>query len=145
MENQIIKITKISFLTGFLLVIVFVSMARTSIAQEVGPAPGGREVGPAPGNVSFQITIPNPLKNNTRDLPSLIELIISSVILPIGATIVTIMIIYAGFLFVTARGNETKLETAKKAFLYAVIGAVILLGARVLAAAIQGTVTQLGG
>ena len=53
------------------------------------------------------------------------------------------MIIWSGFLFVTARGSDEKLSTAKKAFAYAVIGAAIVLGAFVIEQALQGTVDQL--
>jgi hypothetical protein len=50
---------------------------------------------------------------------------------------------YAGFLFVKARGNEKDLQTAKDALLYALIGGAILLGAYVIAQAIQGTIDAL--
>jgi uncharacterized MnhB-related membrane protein len=51
-------------------------------------------------------------------------------------------IIYAGFLFVTASGNETKLETAKRALTYALIGTAILLGSVVIAKGIEATIKQ---
>ena len=51
--------------------------------------------------------------------------------------------VYAGFLFVTARGNETQLGTAKKAFLGAVIGTAIIMGVWVIAKAIVGTVNAI--
>jgi hypothetical protein len=53
--------------------------------------------------------------------------------------------VYAGFMFVTARGNPEKLETAKRMLLYTVIGAALILGGQVIAALIQGTVNQLTG
>jgi hypothetical protein len=59
------------------------------------------------------------------------------------APIIVLMIIYAGFLFVTAQGDPQKLSKAKKAFLWAIIGAVIILGARLLAAAIAQTISSL--
>ena len=55
------------------------------------------------------------------------------------------MIIYTGFLFVTARGDVAKITTAKQAFLYVIIGAAIMLGAFVIKTAITGTVEQLKG
>ena len=63
--------------------------------------------------------------------------------MPIGSVIVVFFIIYAGFLFVTARGNEKKLETAKKTFVAVAIGTVILLGSWSIAAAIKGTLCQI--
>ena len=52
-------------------------------------------------------------------------------------------IVYSGFLFVTAQGNETKLEKAKKVIVWTLIGGVLVLGAQVVATAIQGTVREL--
>ena len=53
------------------------------------------------------------------------------------------MIMYAGFLYVTARGNSSKIEKAHNALLWAVIGAAILLGAWVISQAISSTIDQL--
>jgi cytochrome bd-type quinol oxidase subunit 2 len=41
--------------------------------------------------------------------------------------IAVIMIIYGGFLYVTAAGNQEKLEKAKKIIMYAVVGIVVIL------------------
>jgi hypothetical protein len=91
------------------------------------------------------VCIPNPLRNAPGTLYDFIVAVINDVILPIGGVIVTLAIIYAGFLFVTARGDETKLKSAKSAFFSSVIGALILLGSWAIALAIQATVNQLQG
>lgn len=57
--------------------------------------------------------------------------------------VIAIMFIVTGFMFVTAGGDEKKLETAKKMFFGTVIGAAIILGAWALATAIAGTIQQL--
>ena len=93
----------------------------------------------------IDIKITNPLKGGTDSIPVLLEKIISEALLPIGAVVVVVMIIYAGFLFVTAKGKPEDITKAKDALLYAAIGAGILLGARVLAGAIKATVIQIGG
>ena len=93
----------------------------------------------------IDIKITNPLKGGTDSIPVLLEKIISEALLPIGAVVVVVMIIYAGFLYVTAKGKPEDITKAKDALLYAAIGAGILLGARVLAGAIKATVTQIGG
>ncbi len=50
-------------------------------------------------------------------------------ITPIAISIAVIMIIYAGFLFMTAGGNEDKISTARKALIWSLVGlAVILIG-----------------
>lgn len=52
-----------------------------------------------------------------------------------------IMIIYGGFLYVSAAGKEDKIETGKKIIMYAVIGIIIIL----LSFAIVNTVLNAGG
>ena len=87
--------------------------------------------------------IENPLGEGNDDLFAFIETIID-VVLRLGAVVAVLAIIYAGFLFVTARGDEKQLETAKKVLLYTVIGMAILLGARALSTIIINTVTSVG-
>ena len=41
--------------------------------------------------------------------------------------IAVVMIIYGGFLYVTAAGNQEKIESAKKIIMYAIIGIVVIL------------------
>lgn len=67
------------------------------------------------------------------------------VMVQIAFPIIVLAIIYTGFLFVVAQGNKDKLEDAKKAFLWTIIGALIVLGAAVLSKAIQGTINQIRG
>jgi len=66
-------------------------------------------------------------------------------IVEISLPILTLFIVYAGFLFVSARGNQSKLETAKENFVYVIIGAILILGAWILATLIGATVTQVIG
>ncbi len=83
-------------------------------------------------------TIENPL-GNTGTFAELISKI-ASIVLKIGFPIAVLFIIYSGFLFVTARGSEDKIKTAKQTFTWAIIGTAVLLGAEVLALAIQATI-----
>lgn len=92
---------------------------------------------------SVQTKIENPLgSNGPQDIPDFIERAID-IVLVVGVPIVVLAIIYSGFLFVSAQGNAEKLKTAKKAILYSVIGAVLLLGAFVIASAIGDTVNDI--
>lgn len=106
---------------------------------------GGNTPIPTEGGNSgtkIQTGLENPLKNaGINELPDLIVAILKFV-LTIGIPIITLAIIYSGFLFVTAQGNQEKLKTAKKAILYTIIGAALLLGSYVIANAIKGTVDQ---
>lgn len=90
-------------------------------------------------NVSYQLD--NPL-SGTEDIGSFIKKILD-IVLTIGIPIVTFFIIYAGFLFVTARGNTEKLSTAKSTLGYTLLGAAILLGSWVLAQALGETIKSL--
>ena len=66
-------------------------------------------------------------------------------VVEISLPILTLFIVYSGFLFVTARGNASKLEKAKENFFYVIIGAILILGAWVLATLISATATQVLG
>jgi hypothetical protein len=66
------------------------------------------------------------------------------VITMLGAIVVVIFFILAGFKYVTARGDEKQIGEATKALTWTAVGAAVLLGAQVLARVIQSTVSQLG-
>jgi hypothetical protein len=82
----------------------------------------------------------NPIKFDTIS-EFLVELL--NVILQLSYPVIVVAIIYTGFLFVTAQGNEAKLGKAKTALLWTLIGATIILGAFVLSAAIKGTIDDI--
>lgn len=67
---------------------------------------------------------------------------ILDIFIVIATPIIVFFIIYAGFLYVTARGNVQQVEQATKALTYAVIGGVIVLGAVAISGIIAGTVTS---
>ncbi len=68
---------------------------------------------------------------------------IIEILLVFAVPLIVIFIMYAGYLFVTAAGNTEQLSTARTALLWAVVGGVIVLGARVILEIIQGTVAGL--
>ena len=70
--------------------------------------------------------------------------IIANVMIAIGIPVAAIFIIYAGFLFISARGNEEQIKTAKITFYWTILGVALLVGARVIAGALQTTITGLG-
>lgn len=57
----------------------------------------------------------------------------------IGIPVLTVAIIYSGFLIVTAGGNEEQVTKGKKYVLWTLVGATIILGASVIADFIYGT------
>jgi len=91
------------------------------------------------GNTQFQIK--NPLKAD--DLVEFIHDILG-IVVQVGVPLLVLAVVYVGFLFVAARGNSSKLEEAKTAFFWTIIGAAIVLGAFVISTALQNTINQLG-
>ncbi|OHA87307.1 MAG: hypothetical protein A3A90_01365 [Candidatus Zambryskibacteria bacterium RIFCSPLOWO2_01_FULL_35_19] len=101
---------------------------------------GGGTTGSVPP-INSSIEIKNPFKENT--IEGLITTIIKDILIPIGSVVAVVMVMYAGFLFVTARGDAAQITKAKDALLWAVIGAAILLGAWIISQAIGKTISQL--
>ena len=56
--------------------------------------------------------------------------------------VVVFFIIYAGFQYVTGRGNPSSIADASKALLYAVIGGVIILGSFAILSIVENTVNE---
>ncbi len=127
-------------------------MANVSVvyAQGSGPSNTGGSgpsntggSGPSAPNSNISSKLENPFKTGADNIPQLFQTIIKNIIIPIGAVLAILAFIYAGFLYVTAAGNEKTIEKAHKALLYAAVGTAILLGASVIAEVIRATVNQL--
>lgn len=82
----------------------------------------------------------NPIKATSLDsfLTDLLK-----VVTTIGAVVVVLFLILAGFKYVTARGDLKKIQEATNTLTWTVVGAMVLLGAQVIATAIQGTINEL--
>ena len=87
-------------------------------------------------------SLKNPI--NVSSIDELLGAILGFVI-QLGIPVITVAIIYTGFKFVTARGNATKIEEAKRNLLYVLIGSAIILGAQALKILITGTVGEIQG
>ena len=87
------------------------------------------------------VALLNPL--NASSLQVLLQEILSNFIVPLGSILLTVMIIYTGFLFVAARGNSEKLSQARATLLWTVVGGILLLGATALATVITTTAQSL--
>ncbi|MEK7614623.1 MAG: hypothetical protein AAB428_03075, partial [Patescibacteria group bacterium] len=68
---------------------------------------------------------------------------ITAAALKIGVPIAALFIMWAGFKFVTARGDKTGIEDARNIFWYTIIGTAILLAASLLARVLTATITQI--
>ncbi len=111
---------------------LFFSLNSKVFAQSVG----GNGTGGGTGCPTGQLC--NPLKSQsiTEFLLKIID-----VLLVFALPIIILYIMYAGFLFTTAKGNSEQIGTARSALLWAVVGGVIVLGARLIISVIQGTIT----
>lgn len=86
----------------------------------------------------------NPLRPEFNSISNFISGVLKVVVM-ISLPVVTLFFVVVGFKFITAQGNSGKLEEAKKNFWYAILGALLIMGAWVLATLIAGTVTQVVG
>ena len=94
---------------------------------------------PTPKGTPSMPTLQNPLKTNSVEETLLL---IADIAMDIGVIIAVIMIIYAGFKFVTALGDPGKLKDAKGLLLSVIIGLAILLGAKAIVGIVKNTLIQ---
>lgn len=130
----------LAFTTAFVLVFLptFIVLAQG------GTIPGGGTGNiPPGGSGTITNTLTNPL-GATNSLCDLLKKIIE-MMMKIGAIIAVVFIIYSGFLFVFARGNEDELKKAKDTFKYTIIGVAVLFGAWTIATVIRATIEQISG
>ena len=101
----------------------------------------------SPRNTGSNVTLINPLNSgscapNENCLLNFLNKILEFVI-RIGVVVVILMLVYVGYLFVVAQGSDTKITEARKALLWTIVGALILLGSQAIAIAIRATVQAL--
>lgn len=85
------------------------------------------------------VKLKNPL--NVNSIEELLEAILGVVIV-LATPVIVFFIIYAGFLYVTARGNPEQIKQASQALTYAVIGGVIVLGSFAIATIVGNIVDE---
>ena len=89
-----------------------------------------------------QNVLTNPLGNDTNSLSALLEAV-TNVLIQLGAIVAALAIMYGGFLYVTAQGNEEKLQKAQATVTWALVGTAVLLGSRVIFKVIEGTIKEI--
>jgi hypothetical protein len=132
---------KIALVSSFLSLMFFVSLAIAPVfvfAQAEGTKTTTTTQTSTP-NISFQLK--NPLGSSTT-LDGFLAKILDAIVLLLSPVVV-IMLLYSGFLFVTAQGKAEEITKAKQALIYTLIGAAIVLGAKGLAEVIKNTVSCL--
>lgn len=148
--------SNMKFLISLLALLVITAGPMFALAQTPGttnppptpgttnPPPTGGTENPDPtaGTSNPATALVNPL-GNIDSLEALVNEIMKAVV-RIGSIFLTLAIIWVGFKFVVAQGNEEKLQEARGAFVWVVIGGLILLGAQAISLVIQQTVEGLG-
>lgn len=86
-------------------------------------------------------SLQNPL--NVGTIGDLLAAILN-IVMVLAVPVIILFIVYAGFLYVTARGNSEQVQQATRAFTYAIIGGLIVLSAMVLIEIIQNFVGAFG-
>jgi hypothetical protein len=136
------------FLAIALFVLISASGPVPALAQNGGTVGGQTNGGTVGGqtnggsvNTASNVGLKNPL-NNINSFPEFLTAILGGVV-QIGTIILIMMLVYVGFLFVAARGNAEKLQGAKSALVWTIIGGLILLGATSIQLVIQGTVDSI--
>ncbi len=108
------------------------------------PSPAGQTG--IPQSNGTNVTLTNPLNTGGADCSAngtCLEAFLGAIlqfVVRIGSIAVILMLVYAGFKFVTARGEPGKIIEARTMLLWTVIGALVLLGAQAIALGIQATV-----
>jgi hypothetical protein len=89
----------------------------------------------------------NQLENPLSGVSTIWEFLdkIMDFLVKVAIPIIIFFLIWAGFKFVTAGGNEKDLAEAKQTIKYVLIGAAIILSARILTAVLVATVGQVTG
>jgi Type IV secretion system pilin len=121
---------------GFALIIASIFFFLLTPLTHATSHTGGTNTsgGCAPGQLC------NPLQSQTVE-DFLIAII--QIILVFAVPVIVFFIMYAGYLFVTAQGDASKITEARTALTWALIGGVIILGANAIITVIQGTVEAL--
>lgn len=138
------KLNTAKILVQVMFVIIATTPFITVRAQNGGTQCPPGSSGSTCGTTEVSGSIVNPFKAGIgSSLPELFNSIIHNIIVPIGALVAVICFIWAGFMFVTAQGDEKKIATARTALLYTAIGTAILLGAEAITIILKNTITSL--
>jgi len=120
------KMKKYILLTLIISMLLIAVPLSTTIAADDGGGGGGGD-----GDISSDgLNITNPL-GATSDITTLVENILNF-LWKLAWAVAPILIVYAGFLYITSAGNEDKVKTAQKTLVWALVGfAVVLIASSV--------------
>lgn len=133
---MILKIKNIIFTVLVIIPVLLTSSPLVLLAQ-TGPVSPGSDRGPVNPDTGSPFRLNNPLGDAT--LIGFLQSLLG-VIMIFAVPLIVFVIMLAGFKYVTAGGKSGEYEKANNMLLYAVIGAVLILGANALLVVIQGTI-----
>lgn len=134
---------KIALMSGLFSILFVLSLGlMPSVLSANGSATTDATGTPTATAPSISFQIPNPLGSNTTTLNGFLANILDAVVLLL-TPVITLMLLYSGFLFISAQGNAEELTKAKTTLMYTLIGAAVILGAKGLAEVLKNTVTCL--
>ena len=95
--------------------------------------------------LAFALTAPTPPVTGTAFTLVEIQALITKIaqfLIVISVIIAVIFIIWGGIMYMAARGDDTKVEDAKKTIYRGIIGAAVVLGVGVILQTVAGLVTR---
>jgi len=139
------QVIKNVFAYGYLFFLPLISFAQGAGPGTPGGAGPGNPGGAGPGTPGgagspSTGTLQNPL--NDTSICSLFKDVLH-ITIQLAIPIIILFLVYAGFKFVVARGNSTKLQEARNNLFYTIIGIGLFLGAWTLASVLVGTINTL--
>ncbi len=96
---------------------------------------------PLLGAYAQDAILQNPL-SNIDSIPQFISRLLDLAMMAV-LPFVAVLLAYAGFLFISAQGNLNQITKARNVLLWTCIGAAVVLGAKLFAMAIEGTIDSL--
>lgn len=114
--------------------------AQSNCVGSINAAQGCAQNNAAQG---LRFSLVSPLDPSINSIEALLVAILNILII-ISIPIIVFFVIYAGFMYVTAQGNQEKVKTATRSLTYAVIGAVLILGAVALTQIIRNIIASFG-
>jgi hypothetical protein len=93
-----------------------------------------------PAVAMAQIGIKNPA-TSIDSISGIVEAVVR-IVRTIAIPFIVIMIMYTGWLFIAAQGNPDKLKGARTAFLWTMVGTMVVLSAELIASLLKNAFTR---
>lgn len=123
-------------------VLTFLFVGLPALAAETATGSAGKLI--TDGLSAVNTAEGNAIYSEGTDLPALIGNIIQALLALIGVLFL-VLAVYAGFLWMTAQGNEKKVQSAKDILKNAVIGLVLIVAAYAISDFVITTIIDASG